>query len=168
MFVSIMGLIHSFATFILGLKHIIRNVDMGPDPSAICRLVKPESLYYEFLNSVCEFGIDTLYLVIFKTTIPATLIGLIYMIFNGLLCYGLIEKKQKFVCIWQPSNYILTIALLFIAVYVSYLLISELTLDIKACSGLYQTIATIKFTREIYWYLLWLEVFTDQIYWYFL
>ena len=139
MFVSIMGLIHSFATFILGLKHIIRNVDMGPDPSAICRLVKPESLYYEFLNSVCEFGIDTLYLVIFKTTIPATLIGLIYMIFNGLLCYGLIKKKPKFIYIWQFGNFLATIALVSIGVYVSYLLISYLK----------RKISIIKFIREI-------------------
>ena len=124
MFVSFMGIIKSFAIFYFGFNAIIRNDDVGRpwDPSAYCKLVKPESLYYEFLNSLCEFGIDTLYLLVFKNTVPATVIALIYMIFNGLLCYGLIKKKPKFIYIWQLGNLLSTFGLLFIAVYVSYFL----------------------------------------------
>ena len=118
-----MGLIKSFAIFYFGFKAIIRNDDMGPDPSAICKLVKPESLYYEFLNSLCEFGIYTLHLVIFKNTIHATLIALIYMILNGLLCYGLIKKKPEFMDGWYFGNLLATSALVWFGLYVSYLLI---------------------------------------------
>ena len=118
------GLVQSFVTFCLGLNAIVGNID----PSVlICKpKVEPGSVFYDFINSFCELGYGTLYLGVFNTTIPTTLIAVTYMILNGLLCYGLIEKKRKFICIWQFGNYLLTIALLFITVYVSYLLISEL------------------------------------------
>ena len=113
------GLVLTFATFCIGLKVIIGN----EDPSdLICKSVEPGSVYNEFLNSLCELGFVTLYLGGHHTTIPTTLIALIYMIFNGLLCYGLIKKKRKFICIWQFGSYLLSIALAVIAAYVSYLL----------------------------------------------
>ena len=113
------GLVLTFATFCIGLKVIIGN----EDPSdLICKSVEPGSVYEEFLNSLCELGFVTLYLGGHHTTIPTTLIALIYMIFNGLLCYGLIKKKPKFIYKWQLGNFLSTFALLFIAVYVSYFL----------------------------------------------
>ena len=118
LFASFFGLVRSFAIFCFGLKVIIGN----EEPSdLICKSVESGSMYDEFLNSLCELGYGTLYLV-FNTTIPTTLIALIYMIFNGLLCYGLIKKKPKFIYIWQLGNLLSTFGLLFIAVYVSYFL----------------------------------------------
>ena len=122
LFASFWGLIQSISIFCFGLNAIIGNEDPS---SCVCKLVEPGSIYYEILNSFCELGYGARYLV-FNTAIPTTLIALVYMILNGLLCYGLIKKKRKFICIWQFGNYLLTIALLFITVYVSYLLISEL------------------------------------------
>ena len=118
LFASFFGLVRSFAIFCFGLKVIIVN----EKPSdLICKSVESGSMYNEFLNSLCELGYGTLYLV-FNTTVPTTLIALIYMIFNGLLCYGLIKKKPKFIYIWQLGNLLSTFGLLFIAVYVSYFL----------------------------------------------
>ena len=118
LFASFFGLVLSFAIFCFGLKVIIGN----EEPSdLICKSVESGSMYNEFLNSLCELGYGTLYLV-FNTTVPTTLIALIYMIFNGLLCYGLIKKKPKFIYIWQLGNLLSTFGLLFIAVYVSYFL----------------------------------------------
>ena len=115
LFASFWLLVLSFAIFCFGLKVIIGN----EDPSdLICKSVEPGSVYDEFLNSFCELGYGTLYLG-FNTTIPTTLMAVTYMILNGFLYYGLIKKKQKFICIWQFGNYLLSIALLFIAVYVS-------------------------------------------------
>ena len=115
---SFFGLVRSFAIFCFGLKVIIGN----EEPSDLdCKSVEPGSVYNEFLNSLCELGYGTLYLG-FNTTIPTILIALIYMIFNGLLCYGLIKKKPKFIYIWQFGNILSTFALLFIAVWVSYFL----------------------------------------------
>ena len=118
LFASFWGLIQSISIFCFGLNAIIGN----EDPSGcVCKSVEPGSVYYEILNSFCELGYGARYLV-FNTAIPTTLIALVYMILNGLLCYGLIKKKRKFICIWQFGNYLLTIALLFIALYVSYFL----------------------------------------------
>ena len=117
LFASFWQLVQSFSTFCFGLNAIIGN----EDPSGcVCKLVEPGSIYYEILNSFCELGYGALYLV-FNTAIPTTLIALVYMILNGLLCYGLIKKKRKFICIWQFGNYLLSIALAVIAAYVSYL-----------------------------------------------
>ena len=121
---SAYGLIQSFVIFCFGFQTIIGN----GDPSVlICKpKVEPGSVFYDFINSFCELGYGTLYLGIFNTTVPTTLMAVTYMILNGLLYHGLVMKKRKFICIWQFGNYLLSIVLLFIAVYVSYLLISDL------------------------------------------
>lgn len=137
---NVWGLVRSFVAFSSGMNAIGGNID----PSVlICKPnVEPGSVFYNFINSFCELGYGTLYLGIFNTAIPTTLIAFTYMILNGFLYHGLIKKKRKPICIWQFGNYLLTIALLFITVYVSYLLISDL--------GLYRIISTIKLTRYIY------------------
>ena len=139
-FSSFYGLFQSFVIWMFGMQTIVGH---GGPSDLICKpKVEPGSVFYDFINSFCELGYGTLYLGIFNTTIPTTLIAFSYMILNGFLYHGLIKKKRKPICIWQFGNYLLTIALLFITVYVSYLLISDL--------GLYRIISTIKLTRYIY------------------
>ena len=132
---SIYGLVQSFIIWMCGCYAIVKNID--PSVLICTPRVEPGSVLYDFINSFCELGYGTLYIGIFNTTIPTTLLAVTYMILNGCLYYGLIKKKRKSICIWQFGNYLLSIALAVIAVYVSYLLISELILLCKACSGFF-------------------------------
>ena len=63
-----------------------------------------------------SFGYDTC-----DAKAATVLIGIFYMILNGLLCVGLIKKKPEFIYSYQFGNVLSTIALVSILVYVSYL-----------------------------------------------
>ena len=108
LFVALLGFFISSAIFCVGFVAAPWKCSFGEGPFSLDMQIS--------CTTICAL----------VTTTPATVVSLSYMVINVLLCYGLIKKKRKFICIWQFGNYLLTIALLFITVYVSYLLISEL------------------------------------------
>ena len=102
LFVAFWGFVLSFAIFFVGYASIIGNAHMGPKDSYgwICKSVMPL-----FLNSTCEICYGR------YSTIPTTLIGLVGMVYNGFLCYGLVMKKPKLIEIWMYFNIFSTIVL---------------------------------------------------------
>jgi hypothetical protein len=109
LFVAFWGFVLSFAIFFVrplefsvGYASIFGNVYIGPEDSYgwICKSVMPL-----FLNYTCEICYGP------YSTIPTTLIGLVGMVYNGLLCYGLVMKKPQFIYIWIWCNFFSTMVL---------------------------------------------------------
>ena len=114
LFVAFWGFVLSFAIFFVGYASIIGNAHMGPKDSYgwICKSVMPL-----FLNSTCEICYGR------YSTIPTTLIGLVGMVYNGFLCYGLVMKKPKLIKIWMYFNIFSTIVL--VITLVSYFFLTH-------------------------------------------
>ena len=102
LFVAFWGFVLSFAIFFVGYASIIGNAHVEPEDSYgwICKSVMPL-----FLNSTCEICYGR------YSTIPTTLIGLVGMVYNGFLCYGLVMKKPQVIAIWIYCNIFSTIVL---------------------------------------------------------
>ena len=132
LFVAFWGFVLSFAIFfvrplefVVGLlEFFIGNTHMGPEDSYgwICKSVMPL-----FLNSTCEICYGP------YSTIPTTLIGLVGMVYNGFLCYGLVMKKPKLIEIWMYCNIFSTIVLAITLVSYIFLTYARLILYLKSC-----------------------------------
>ena len=124
LFVAFWGFVLSFAIFFVGYASIIGNAHMGPEDSYgwICKSVMPL-----FLNSTCEICYGR------YSTIPTTLIGLVGMVYNGFLCYGLVMKKPKLIEIWMYFNIFSTIVLVITLVSYFFLTYARFILYLKSC-----------------------------------
>ena len=124
LFVAFWGFVLSFAIFFVGYASIIGNAHMGPEDSYgwICKSVMPL-----FLNSTCEICYGP------YSTIPTTLIGLVGMVYNGFLCYGLVMKKPQVIAIWMYFNIFSTIVLVITLVSYFFLTYARFILYLKSC-----------------------------------
>ena len=92
-------------------SHVLEGCDIGN-----VHLNNFDRLICTYLEDFKSFGFDN-----FDAKAAAVLIGLFYMILNGLLCVGLIKKKDEFILGYQIGNIFSTIALIVILFYVSYI-----------------------------------------------
>ena len=122
LFAGSFGFFLSFALYLLGIvmtgnSHVVQVCPpLGHcAENWICNSFS--MLICTYLEDFKSFGYNY-----FDVKAAAVLIGLFYMILNGLLCVGLIKKKPEFILGYQIGNVFSTIALFVTVLYVSYLI----------------------------------------------